>query len=78
LEGWYELRVTGSAGTSAAIATGTDEGIAVGENGRLCSLTSGTARRFESKQLAIDYLDRIKVSGDYQFEVVLCGVRAAA
>jgi hypothetical protein len=78
LEGWYELRVTGSAGTSAGIATGTDEGIAVGENGRLCSLTSGTVRRFESKQQAIDYLDKIKVSGDYQFEPVLCGVRAAA
>ena len=78
MEGWYELRVTGSAGTSAGIAAGTDEGIAVGESGRLCSLTAGTARRFESKQQAIDYLDKIKVSGDYEFEAVLCGVRAAA
>lgn len=78
MEGWYELRVTGSAGTSAGIAAGTDEGIAVGENGRLCSLTSGTMRRFESKQQALDYLDKIKVSGDYQFEAVLCGIRAAA
>ena len=75
---WYELRVTGSAGTSAGIAAGTDEGIAVGENGRLCSLTSGSARRFESQQQAIDYLGKIKVSGDYQFEAVLCGVKVAA
>jgi len=75
---WYELRVTGSAGTSAGIAAGTDEGIAVGENGRLCSLTSGSARRFESRQQAIDYLGKIKVSGDYQFEAVLCGVKVAA
>ena len=75
---WYELRVTGSAGTSAGVAAGTDEGIAVGENGRLCSLTSGSARRFESQQQAIDYLGKIKVSGDYQFEAVLCGVKVAA
>ena len=75
---WYELRVTGSAGTSAGVAAGTDEGIAVGENGRLCSLTSGSARRFESRQQAIDYLGKIKVSGDYQFEAVLCGVKVAA
>lgn len=75
---WYELRVTGSAGTSAGVATGTDEGIAVGENGRLCSLTSGSARRFESLEQALDYLGKIKVSGDYQFEAVLCGAKVAA
>ena len=78
LGGWYELRVTGSAGTSAGIATGTHEGIAVGENGRLCALSSGGARRFDSKQQALDYLGKIKVSGDYQFEAVPCGVKAAA
>lgn len=75
---WYELRVAGSAGTTAGIAGGAHEGIAVGENGRLCALTSGCARRFESKQQALDYLGKIKVSGDYQFEAVLCGARAAA
>jgi hypothetical protein len=75
---WYELRVAGSVGTSAGLAAGAHEGIAVGENGRLCSLSSGGARRFESKQQALDYLGKIKVSGDYQFEAVLCGVRAAA
>jgi hypothetical protein len=75
---WYELRVTGSAGTSAGAAAGVREGIAVGENGRLCSLESGGARRFESKHLAAEYLGKIKVSGDYQFEAVLCGTRAAA
>ena len=76
--GWYELRVTGSAGTRTGIATGTHEGIAVGENGRLCALSSGGARRFESEQQALDYLGKIKVSGDYQFEAVRCGAKAAA
>lgn len=75
---WYELRVAGSAGTSAGISAGIHEGIAVGENGRLCSLSSGCARRFESKEQALDYLGKIKISGDYQFEAVLCGVKAAA
>jgi len=75
---WYELRVAGSAGTSAGIAAGVHEGIAVGENGRLCALSSGGARRFESTQQALDYLGKIKVSGDYQFEAVRCDVRAAA
>ena len=78
MSGWYELRVTGSAGTSAGIAAGAHEGIAVGENGRLCSLTSGGVRRFESREEALDYLGKLKVSGDYQFEPVLCGVKAAA
>ena len=78
MDGWYELRVTGSDGTSAGVASGTHEGIAVGENGRLCSLTSGGARRFESKERALEYLGKIKISGDYQFEAVLCGAKAAA
>lgn len=78
MPGWYELRVMGSAGTSAGIAAGVHEGIAVGENGRLCSLSSGGARRFDSAQQALDYLGKIKVSGDYQFEPVQCGVKAAA
>jgi len=75
---WYELRVTGSAGTIAGVAAGAREGIAVGENGRLCSLESGGARRFESRQQATEYLGKIRVSGDYQFEAVLCGAKAAA
>ena len=72
LEQWYELRVAGSAGTAEGVAAGAFSGIAVGEGGRLCSLTSGGARRFESQQQAIEYLGKIKVSGDYQFEAVLC------
>jgi hypothetical protein len=75
---WYELRVTGSAGTTGAAPEGANEGIAVGENGRLCSLSSSGARRFDSPQQALEYLGKIKVSGDYQFEVVECGVKAAA
>jgi len=78
MSGWYELRVTGSAGTSAGIAAGAKEGIAVGENGRLCAVASSSVRRFESEQQALEYLGKIKISGDYQFEPVLCGVKAAA
>jgi hypothetical protein len=78
LDKWYELRVAGSAGTGAGIAAGASEGIVVGENGRLCALSSGGARRFESTQQAVDYLGKIKVSGDYQFEAVHCDGRAAA
>ena len=78
MSGWHELRVVGSAGTSACIAGGVHVGIAVGENGRLCALSSGGARRFDSEQQAVDYLGKIKVSGDYQFEAVPCGNRAAA
>lgn len=69
---WYELRVAGSAGTAQGMTAEALSGIAVGEGGRLCSLTSGSARRFESQQQAIEYLGKIKVSGDYQFEAVLC------
>ena len=72
MEKWFELRVTGSAGTSAGISAGEREGIAVAQNGRLCSLASGAARRFDSKEQALEYLGRIRVSGDYEFEVVLC------
>jgi hypothetical protein len=75
---WYELRVTGSAGTRAGIDSGAHEGIAVAENGRLCALSSGGARRFESKEQALEYLGKIKVSGDYQFEAVRGSARAAA
>lgn len=72
LDRWYELRMAGSAGTGAGAAAGALEGIAVGENGRLCSLASGGARRFESEQQAVEYLGKVKVSGDYQFEAVQC------
>lgn len=75
---WYELRVVGSAGTSAGASAGIHEGIAVGDNGRLCALASGAARRFESREQALEYLGKIRISGDYQFEAVLCGIRAAA
>jgi hypothetical protein len=77
-EEWFELRVAGSAGTRAGNTAAVNEGIAVGENGRLCSLSSGCARRFDSAQDALDYLGKIKVSGDYQFEPVRCGVKVAA
>ena len=78
MDSWYELRVAGSAGTRAGAAAGTHEGIAVGENGRLCALSSGSARRFNTEQQALDYLGKIKISGDYEFEAVLCKGQAAA
>lgn len=79
MDKWYELRMAGSAGTGGGTSAGVLEGIAVGENGRLCSLASGGARRFESEQQAVEYLGKVKVSGDYQFEPVLCSpARAAA
>jgi hypothetical protein len=75
---WYELRVTGSAGTTTGLISGTREGIAVGENGRLCSVSSGCARRFDSRQQAMNYLGKIRVSGDYRFEAVMCVPATAA
>ena len=78
MDEWYELRVVGSAGTGAGIAARASEGIAVGENGRLCALSSGGARRFESPQQALDYLGKLKDSGDHQFEAVRCDARLAA
>ena len=78
LSEWYELRVAGSAGTREGAASGIKEGIAVGEDGRICSLSSGHARKFESKRQALDYLGTIRISGDYQFETVRCDSRVAA
>ena len=78
LDPWYELRVEGSAGTEAGIAQGAAEGIAIADNGRLCSIASGHARKFESKEDAIDYLGKIRVSGGYRFEAVMCVPVAAA
>ena len=69
---WYELRVAGSAGTSAGAGSGIAEGIAMAENGRLCAVSSGDARKFESKQEAIEFLQRTTVPGIYDFEPVLC------
>jgi hypothetical protein len=69
LSQWYELRVVGSAGTSSEIA---GEGIAIGENGRLCSVVSGHAMKFESRQQALDFLARTTIPGIYNFEPVQC------
>jgi hypothetical protein len=72
LSHWYELRVAGSAGTSSEIAGGMKEGIALGENGRLCSVVSGHAKKFESRQQALDFLARTTIPGIYNFEAVRC------
>jgi len=57
------------------LATG---GIAIAENDRLCALSSGGAWRFDSTQQALDYLGKLKDSGDHQFEAVRCDARLAA
>ena len=68
---WYELRVMGSAGTSGA-ERGIREGIALDENGRLCPVQSGKAKRFTSEQEAMDFLAQTTVPRIYRFEAVLC------
>ena len=78
LDEWYELRVEGSAGTSAGNSQGAADGIAIARNGRLCSLTSGEARRFESEQQAAKYLEGTTLPGNYRFEVVRCRPHRAA
>ena len=75
---WYELRVEGSAGTARGQAEGTKEGIAIAENGRLCSIASGEPRKFETEEQASGYLLKTALPGNYRFEVVLCGLRAVA
>jgi hypothetical protein len=72
---WYELRVTGSAGTSGA-ASGLREAIALAENGRLCPVQSGQAKRFASEQEAMDFLAQTTVPRIYNFEAVLCNYAA--
>jgi hypothetical protein len=69
---WYELRVEGSAGTTAGIARGAAEGIAIGKNGRLCSIASGHTKRFSSEREATEYLFQTTIPGNYRFEVVIC------
>jgi hypothetical protein len=77
LSQWYELRVAGSPGTTTG-AAGIKEGIAIGDNGRLCSIASGHAMKFESEQQALDYLGRTTIPGNYRFEAVPCGPAAAS
>ena len=73
---WYELRVVGSAGTSAGSATGLKEGIALSANGRLCAVSSGSAKRFPSAQEALEFLGKTSIPGVYNLEAVLCEIPA--
>ena len=68
---WYELRVAGSPGTTTGDA-GMKEGIAISQAGRLCTISSGHAMRFETEQDAFDYLVRQTTPGRYRFEAVPC------
>lgn len=69
---WYELRVAGSAGTSAGAESGINEAIALAENGRLCAVPSGQAKRFASERDAMDFLAQTTIPRIYQIEAVLC------
>jgi len=69
---WYELRVDGSAGTSAGAASGIKEGIAIAENGRLCAISSGHAKKFDSEPQAVEFLGKTSIPGIYNFEPVRC------
>ena len=72
LDQWYELRVAGSPGTTTS-APEIKEGVAISESGRLCTLRSGHAMRFETRELALDYLTSRTTPGRHRFEIVHCG-----
>lgn len=73
---WYELRIAGSPGTAAGEGGG-DAGISISEAGRLCTISSGQAKRFASADDAHDYLVRQTIPGRYRFEAVLCTAASA-
>jgi hypothetical protein len=68
-EFWYELRVAGSMGTSEGR---TDHGITLDEQGRLCAISTGKAKRFKSREEADDFLSGLTFTRFYSFEPVLC------
>ena len=72
LSQWYELRVAGSAGTSSEITRGVSVGIAIGKNGRLCTIGSDQTMRFATEQEAYDFLSQTTIPRFYNFEAVLC------
>ena len=72
---WFELRVVGSAGTSGGATTGVTEGIALSDNGRLCAISSGSAKRFDSAQEALEFLGKTSMPGIYNLEPVLCSLK---
>lgn len=75
---WYELRVQGSVGTREGEDRGASEGVAIGDDGHVCSIGSPYVKQFESAQAAMDYLKRCTIPGKSQFEVVLCHAAAAS
>jgi hypothetical protein len=64
---WYELRLAAPRGES-----GGQQSVALAGNGRLCSVASGNARKFDSAQEAIDFLAQTTITQLYEFEAVLC------
>ncbi len=73
---WYELRIVGSAGTSAGATSGLKEGIALSENGRLCAVSSGGAKRFGSAQEAVEFLGKTTIPGVFNLEPVHCSAKS--
>jgi len=73
---WYELRVTGSPGTNAGATNGLTEGIALAENGRLCAISSGAAKKFDTELEAIEFLQKTTIPGVYRLEPVRCRLKS--
>jgi len=73
---WYELRIAGSVGTSAGAASGLKEGIALAENGRLCAVSSGVAKRFGSAKEAVEFLGKTTIPGVFNLEPVRCSAES--
>ena len=75
---WYELRVQGSVGTTAGATSDINDGIALSETGRLCSVSSGQAKKFDSEKDASEFLSKTTLPRIYPFEPVLCRAMSRA
>ena len=65
---WYELRLAVPPGVSSE----DQQRVALSGNGRLCSVNSGSAKKFDTVQDAIDFLAQTTITQLYNFEPVLC------
>jgi len=68
---WYENRIVGSVGTTAALPQITD-GLAISERGFLCVISLGQAMRFVTESGAFNYLANQSTAGKHDFETVRC------
>ena len=68
--GWFELRVDGSVGTAGGKTQGASAGLAIGADGRLCSISPGPPMRFKTEDEAMGYLMSNSLGSLYRFVVV--------